>query len=83
MRDDEQFLLDIVEAAETISASVDGISIEVFRSDILLQRAVLFSFVIIGEASNKLSTSITEFHPEVDWSSMIGFRNIIVHAIFR
>ena len=82
MRDERQYLDDIVEAAELIHAHVRFASFEEFEKDQMLQRAVLFNFTVIGEASNKLSSTTRERYPEISWSSMISFRNIIVHAYF-
>ncbi len=82
MRDDKQYLKDIVEAAELILLQVSGRSLEEFISVKMLQQSILFSFTIIGEASNKLSSEIKKKYPEIEWSAMIGFRNIIVHAYF-
>jgi len=35
--------------------------------------------VQIGEVANKLSDGFTERYRNIEWSSIIGFRNIIVH----
>lgn len=49
----------------------------------MYQSAVLFQLMIIGEASSKISAEIKSSHPEVNWSSIIGFRQIIAHAYFK
>ena len=82
MRDERQFLEDIVTAAETISKEMTGITYSEFLQNQTLQRSVLFSFAVIGEAANKLSKTTQEAYPEVEWNSIIAFRNIIVHAYF-
>ncbi len=82
MRDDKQYLTDIVNAADLISLHVSGRTLEDFLDDKMLQPSVLFSFTIIGEAANKLSSLTKESYPEIEWSSIISFRNIIVHAYF-
>jgi uncharacterized protein with HEPN domain len=80
MRDERQYLDDIVEAAELIDEHVKSASLQEFRENMLLQRAVLFNFTIIGEAANKLAKSTRDRYPEIDWTSIIAFRNVIVHA---
>jgi len=82
MRDERQFLEDIVTAAETISNEMAGITYKHFLQNQTLQRSVLFSFAVIGEAANKLLKTTREAYPEIEWSSIIAFRNIIVHAYF-
>lgn len=82
MRAEKQYLEDIIDAAETISTEIAGVSYESFLEDPMLQRSILFNFAVIGEAAAKLSESTQMAYPEIDWSSIIGFRNIIVHAYF-
>ena len=82
MRDEKQYLYDIVDATETIISHVADISFDRFLDNKMLQQSVLFSFTIIGEAANKISIETKEAYPEIDWSSVIGFRNTIVHAYF-
>lgn len=37
---------------------------------------------IIGEAVNHLPAEVTGAHPEIAWSQIRGFRNILVHQYF-
>ncbi len=82
MRVEEQYLSDIVEAAELISEQVATITYEDFLVDKTLQQSILFGFTIIGEAANKISSKTKGIYTEIEWSSLISFRNIIVHAYF-
>jgi uncharacterized protein with HEPN domain len=82
MRDERQYLHDIAEASELIDELIREKTYEMFLADKALQSAILFNFTIIGEASNKISPEVKRDYPEIDWSSIIGFRNLIVHAYF-
>lgn len=82
MRDEEQYLSDIVEAAELIDKQLGGVAFSDFLADKTLQQSILFGFTIIGEAANKVSAKTRESYPEIAWPSIIGFRNIIVHGYF-
>ncbi len=82
MRHDAEYLLDIRNSAKLISGWVAGINEESFNSDLLLQSAVLFQLMIIGEAATGLSASIQSNYPNIEWKSLRGFRNIIVHSYF-
>jgi len=42
--------------------------------------AICRNVEIIGEAARKLDDSFHEAHPEIPWSSIIGARNIVIHA---
>lgn len=82
MRREELYLTDIVEAADAIQQFLVGIQRDTFLQNDLLRSAVLQKLMIIGEAAARLSTEFREQHPEIEWSDIIGFRNIAVHAYF-
>ena len=82
MRDEKQYLADIVEAAELINEQVANRTYDDFLADKTLQQSILFGFTIIGEAASKVSPKTRETYSEIEWAAIIGFRNIIVHAYF-
>ncbi len=53
-----------------------------FLNDRLLQLASVRLLEIIGEAANKLSEDYKSKYPAINWKSIVGFRNIIVHEYF-
>ena len=42
--------------------------------------AVLYNFIVIGEAANRLPDDFLARHPEVPWQDMADLRNFIVHV---
>ena len=58
------------------------VSWEAFSSDETLKRAFVRSIEVIGEATKNLSTDIRDRHPEVDWRSMAGMRDRLIHGYF-
>ena len=82
MRRDLQFLEDINEAAAAIERFVASSSGDSFSSDEVLRSAVLHKLTVIGEAAARVTAGLRERHPEVPWSDVVGFRNIVVHAYF-
>ena len=48
----------------------------------MIQHAVLFNLMIIGEAASRVSRALKSRHPKVDWQSLKEFRNIITHEYF-
>ena len=50
-----------------------------FLEDASFQRSCCLSLIQIGESVNKLSLEFVDLHKEIDWVSVIGFRNIAVH----
>jgi uncharacterized protein with HEPN domain len=82
MRRERLYLLDILEAADSIRTFLNGVEEPTFLQDDLLRSAVLQKLAIIGEAASHLPKSFRECHPEVDWQGIVGFRNIAIHAYF-
>lgn len=53
------------------------------EEDPLLNDALLFQFVVIGEAVKHLSTETRESAPEIPWIDIAGLRDLIAHEYFR
>lgn len=82
MRSDALYLADIVEAADAIAEFVAGLDREAFTGNRLVRSAVLQQLTVIGEAAARLSAELKGRHPEVEWTDIMAFRNIAVHAYF-
>jgi uncharacterized protein with HEPN domain len=72
-------LLDAIRSIENFCKEVDE---PTFRSDYMLQLAVVKLLEIIGEASGKLSDELRKEYAHIDWPLIIGSRNIQVHEYF-
>lgn len=80
-RSDGTFLLHIYEALNDIVAyTADGQA--EFFSEKMRQDAVERKFEIIGEAVKNLSQGFREKYPDVDWSYMAKFRDLLSHHYF-
>jgi uncharacterized protein with HEPN domain len=63
----------LAKAGETMAA----------REDPLLHDALLFQFVVIGEAVKNLTFETRESSPEIPWTDIAGLRDLIAHEYFR
>ena len=81
-RSERLYLSDISEAAEAIQRYVAGRSFDEFVADDVLRRAVLQRLTEIGEASAHLSRDFRTRYPDIEWTDIVAFRNIAVHAYF-
>lgn len=81
MRDDRERLLDVLEAIERIEKYTDR-GRSAFEKDELIQTWVLHHLQIVGEAVRALSPATTDNSTDVEWSKIIGMRNILVHNYF-
>ena len=82
MRREELYLADIVEAADSIEIFLAQVEKETFLIDDLKRSAILHKMTIIGEAVSHLSDEFRNRHSQIEWSDIIGFRNIAVHSYF-
>jgi uncharacterized protein with HEPN domain len=85
MRDklgDEIRLLHMWDAIEEIKRYTADIPFKVFTDNSMMKFAVVKQLEIIGEAANHLSESTLSQPTEIDWSKIIGARNIFVHEYF-
>lgn len=80
---DPAYLLDILLAARQAAIYAEGLDRKGFEASRLHQDAILRQLTIVGEAASRISEPFRESHPEVPWSSIRGFRNIVVHAYFE
>lgn len=78
-RDDALLLADMLEAVERILRYTEGMALEDFTEDELVQDGVVWNFEIIGEASRHPSKDLRDQHPDMDWRGIRDFRNILVH----
>jgi uncharacterized protein with HEPN domain/predicted nucleotidyltransferase len=80
-RSDGTFLLHIFEALnDIVSYTSDGQA--EFFAEKMRQDAVERKFEIIGEAVKNLSQGFREKYPNVDWSYMAKFRDLLSHHYF-
>jgi uncharacterized protein with HEPN domain/predicted nucleotidyltransferase len=76
---DQAALLDMVKAMQAIARFLTGRDFDDLLADELLRSAVERQLEILGEAANRISAPFQAHHPEVDWRSVVGLRNVIIH----
>ncbi len=82
MRRETLYLMDILEAARSISAFCKDVRFEQFEGNDMLRSAVLQKLIVIGEAAAHLSESLCKHNPEIPWVDVVNFRNFAVHEYF-
>ncbi|MDO9068989.1 MAG: DUF86 domain-containing protein [Deltaproteobacteria bacterium] len=82
MRHEFLFLKDIIESTDAIGSFIADIELSSFAGNDLVRSAVLQKLIVIGEAAAHLPKDFRERHTDVEWSDMVAFRNIAVHAYF-
>ena len=83
-RTEQDRLRDIRDAIAAIHKHLAGAGEEPAAEDAaLLHDAVLFQFVVIGEAVKNLGADTRDLEPEVPWMDVAGLRDLIAHEYFR
>jgi len=82
MRPERLYLEDMVEAADNIAIHIADRSRERFLGDLTVRAAVLHELTVIGEAAARLPAEFRGRHPDVPWSKIVAFRNLVVHEYF-
>jgi len=80
---DELFLLHIQEESEFLLRICGDLTYDRLCADPVMQRAVIRSIEIIGEATKNLSNTLKEQYPDVPWRLIAGTRDKLIHAYFE
>jgi len=81
-RKNEDFLKDILEAANRVSIYSDPLKYNEFLKDIKTQDAVVRNIEIIGEAAKSLPIDFREQYPIIPWKNLAGMRDKLIHDYF-
>jgi uncharacterized protein with HEPN domain len=79
---DAAFLNHIREETKFILKTCNGLEREDLMRNELLQRAVLRSLEVIGEAVKNISEELKQRHPELEWRKITGLRDKLIHHYF-
>lgn len=77
-----EYLQHILVEAEYLTGRSAGLTWERFSSDETLRRAFVRSLEVIGEATKKIPEDFRAQHPSVEWRSMAGMRDRLIHDYF-
>jgi uncharacterized protein with HEPN domain len=53
-----------------------------FDASHMIQDAVIRNLQVMAESTQRLSAELKAAHPEIQWSGIAGFRNLLVHDYF-
>lgn len=76
---DETRLAHMLQALERIERETKETSRDKLFFDDRLARAIIFDFIVLGEAANNMTESYCAEHPDVPWADIAGFRHKLVH----
>lgn len=82
MRNKRLVLKDILTALDRIDSYTNGMNYEAFVADEKTANAVIYNFLVIGEAVKMLPETVTDNSPEIPWRQIVGMRDKLTHAYF-
>jgi len=82
-RDDPTLLRDIVGAARSAVAAIEGREPAALPADHVWTLGLVKCLEIVGEAAGRLSEGLRKRHPDIPWAQVVGMRNRLVHAYFE
>ncbi len=80
---DKTRLEHILDAINRLQVHAGNLPKEELEQDVLRYYGIVKNIEIIGEAARMLSSAFTSSHPEVNWRSIAGMRNFLVHEYFQ
>jgi len=78
MKDDSVYIHHIAECIRRIEENTTS-GPERFQQTHTLQDAVLRNLQTLSEATQRLSDAAKAAHPEIEWTRIAAFRNVLVH----
>lgn len=81
MKDDRAYLQHILECIRKIDEDVKG-GRDLFFASHTISDAVIRNLQVLAESTKRLSDELKSAQPEIEWASIAGLRNVLVHAYF-
>ncbi len=75
-------LMHILDAITEIETYISEADFLLFMENSMMRFACIKQMEIIGEASNHISTETKERFSTIEWSQIVGMRNVFVHEYF-
>jgi len=77
-----EILRHILDETDYLLKTSRGLQRSEFLENDTLRRAFVRSLEIIGEAARKISPDLQSRAPEIEWRSIVGMRDRLIHGYF-
>ena len=81
-RDDKLYIDDMLDSIYAIEKYMNEVEYNDFISNRMLYSATIRELEIIGEAAGKISQTIKDKNPNIDYRTIKDFRNVLAHEYF-
>jgi uncharacterized protein with HEPN domain len=79
VKDDLAYIDHILDCIRKINEFSRGLSLKEFKTNELVQDAIIRNIEIIGEASKKISLDTKQSYYKVPWKEIAGMRDKLIH----
>ena len=76
---DAAYLWDMLKAARDARDLLEGRSLEAYLQDRVRRLALERALELVGEPARRVTQRFQSAHPEIDWRSIVGQRNVLAH----
>jgi uncharacterized protein with HEPN domain len=76
---DAAYLWDMLKAARDARDLLEGRSLEAYLQDRVRRLALERALELVGEPARRVTQGFQSVHPEIDWRSIVGQRNVLAH----
>jgi uncharacterized protein with HEPN domain len=77
--DDLAYIDHILDCIRKINEFTTGLSLKEFKTNEMVQDAVIRNIEIIGEASKRISTDTKQAYYRIPWKEIAGMRDKLIH----
>lgn len=81
-RDPLAAVADMLECALRVQEYTRGLDAASFRSSRMAYDAVLRNLEVLGEAAKGVPADVRARHPQIQWRSIAGLRDVLIHRYF-
>lgn len=82
LKNQEPLLRHILDEIEFILKHSKDLNIEALNKDEIMQRAIVRSLEIIGEAVKQIDEKFKKQYNDIEWKKIAGFRDVLIHRYF-
>ncbi len=78
----DQRARDMISAIEEIQRLAQGHDPASLTQESTTLKAILYNFIVLGEAARTIPDEICDQHASIDWAGIRAMRNVVTHVYF-